>query len=105
MRVIISPNNSSRSRSPIRRCSYPNREAIAAAPAKAEALAREAAEAAKVAGEAKKAGAESAPREIASLTSSLRKLEGLKTRADAELARADKVLAAKTDETKTDDQD
>ena len=38
---------------------------------------------------------------MASLTASLRKLEGLKTRADAELANADKALAAaKTDEAK-----
>jgi hypothetical protein len=67
-------------------------------PAKAEALAREVAEAAETADEAKKAAA-SATRETASLTSSLRKLERLKTRADAELAYADKALAAaKTDE-------
>ena len=71
----------------------PNREAIAAAPARAEALAREAAEAARTAVEAKKAAA-TAPRETALLNSSLRKLEGLKTRADAELAYADKALAA-----------
>ena len=78
----------------------PNREAIAAAPAKAEALPREAAEAAKTADEAKKAAA-TAARETASLTASLRKLEGLKARADAELAYADKALvSAKTDEAK-----
>ncbi len=53
----------------------PNREAIAAAPAKAEALTREAAEAAQTADEAKKANA-TAARETASLTSSLRKLQG-----------------------------
>ena len=41
-------------------------------------------------------------RETASLTSMLRKLERLKTRADAELAYADKALAAaKTDEART----
>jgi hypothetical protein len=41
------------------------------------------------------------PRETASLTASLRKLEQLKARADAELASADKALAAaKTDEAK-----
>jgi hypothetical protein len=76
------------------------REAIAAAPARPRALAREAAEAAKTADEAKKAAA-TATRETASLTASLRKLEWLKTRADAELAYADKALAAaKTDEAK-----
>jgi hypothetical protein len=79
----------------------PGQEITAAAPAKAEALAREAAEAARIAGEAKKAAAK-APRETASLTASLRKLEGLRTRADAKLADADKVLAAaKTDEAKS----
>ena len=76
----------------------PNAEAIAAAPANAETLAREAAEAAKAADETKKAAA-TAARETAPLTASLRKLERLKTRADAELASADKALAAaKTDE-------
>ena len=63
-------------------------------------LAREAAEAAKKADEAKKAAA-TAAREAASLTASLRKLEWLKPRADAELAFADKALAAaKTDQAK-----
>ena len=100
MRVIIAPNDAEPVEFSHPALFVPNREAIAAAPAKAEALAREAAEAAKIAGEAKKAAAK-APREIASLTSSLRKLDGLKTRADAELARADKALAAaETDEAK-----
>src|SRR5471030_1335214 len=48
---------------------------------------------AKPADETKKAVA-TATRETALLTASLRKLEGLKTRADAELAHADKTLAA-----------
>src|SRR5664280_3898018 len=100
MRVIISPNDAEPVEFSHPALFVPNRETSAAAPAKAEALAREAAEAAKMADEAKKAAAK-APRETASLTSSLRKLEGLKTRADAELAHADKVLAAaKTDEAK-----
>jgi len=100
MRVIISPNDGEPVAFSHPALFVPNRETIAAAPAKAEALGREAAEAAKMADEAKKAAAK-APRATASLTSSLRKLEGLKTRADAELARADKVLAAaKTDEAK-----
>jgi hypothetical protein len=100
MRVIIAPNDAEPVAFSHPALFVPNRETIAAAPAKAEALAREAAEAAKMAGEAKKAAAK-APREIASLTSSLRKLEGLRARADAELARADKVLAAaETDEAK-----
>src|SRR5471032_2627050 len=100
MRVIISPNDAEPVEFSHPALFTPNRETIAAAPAKAEALAREAADAAKLADEAKKAAA-SATRETSSLTSSLRKLEGLKTRADAELAHADKVLAAaKTDEAK-----
>ena len=71
---------------------------LAAAPARANRLAREAAEAAKTADEAKKAAA-TAARKAASLTASLRKLESLKPRADAELAFADKALAAaKTDQ-------
>src|SRR5262249_61706493 len=78
----------------------PNAEAIAAAPVHAEALAREAVEATKAADEAKKAGARTA-RETAPLMASLRKLKLLKTRADAELAFADKALAAaKTDQAK-----
>src|SRR3984893_14735521 len=100
MRVIISPNDAA----PVE-FSHPalfvsNQEAIAAAPAKADTLAREAAEAARTADEAKKAAA-TAARETASLTASLRKLEWLKTRADAELAFADKALAAaKTEQAK-----
>ena len=55
---------------------------------------------AKTADEAKKAAA-TAAREAASLTTSLRKLEWLNARADAELAFADKALAAaKTDQAK-----
>jgi hypothetical protein len=100
MRVIISPNDAEPVEFSHPALFMPKAEAIAAAPAKAEALAREAVEAAKVADEAKKAAAK-APRETASLTSSLRKLEGLKVRAEAELATADKVLAAaRTDEAK-----
>ena len=78
----------------------PNAKAVAAAPARAETLAREAAEAAETADEAKRA-ATTAAREAASLTASLRKLEGLKSRADAELASAGKALAAaKTEQAK-----
>ena len=98
MRVIISPENAEPVEFSHPALLVPKAEAIAAAPARAEALAREAAEAARTADEAKKAAAK-APRETAALTAALRKLEGLKTRADAELANADKALAAaKTDE-------
>jgi hypothetical protein len=100
MRVIISPNDAAPVEFSHPALFLPNMEALAAAPARAETLAREAEEAAKTADEAKKAAA-TAAREAASLTASLRKLESLKTRADAELAFADKTLAAaKTDEAK-----
>jgi hypothetical protein len=100
MRVIISPNDAVPVEFSHPALLVPNAEAIAAAPARAETLAREAAEAAKAADEAKKTAA-TAARETASLTASLRKLEWLKTRADAELAFADKALAvAKTDQAK-----
>ena len=100
MRVIISPDNAEPVEFSHPALLVPKAEAIAAAPARAEALPREAAEAAKTADEAKKAAA-TATRETASLSASLRKLEGLKARAAAELAYADKVLvSAKTDEAK-----
>ncbi|HEX3342006.1 MAG TPA: L,D-transpeptidase family protein, partial [Pseudolabrys sp.] len=100
MRVIISPNDAAPVDFSHPALFVPNAEALAAAQARAEPLAREAAEAAKTADEAKKAAA-TAAREAASLTASLRKLEWLKPRADAELAFADKALAAaKTDQAK-----
>ena len=100
MRVIISPNDATPVEFSDLALFEPNAEAVAAAPARAETLAREAAEAIKTADEAKKTAA-TAARETASLTASLRKLEWLKTRADAELAFADKALAAaKTDQAK-----
>src|SRR6187401_2267009 len=98
MRVIISPDDAEPVEFSHPALLLPKAEAIAAAPARAEALPREAAEAAKAADEAKKAAATSA-RESTSQAASLRKLQGLKARDDAELASADKALAAaKTDE-------
>src|SRR5450755_1102650 len=100
MRVIISPNDAAPVEISHPALFTPNADAIAAAAARAGPLAREAAEATKVADEAKKAAARAA-RETASLTASLRRLKLLKTRADAELAFADKSLAAaKSDEAK-----
>jgi len=93
MRVIISPIDAEPVEFSHPALFVPKAEAIAAAPARAEALAREAAEAARTADEAKKAAA-TAARDTASLTASLRKLQSLKTRADAEFAFADKALAA-----------
>lgn len=100
MRVIISPNDAAPIdfSHPALSLFVPSAEVIAAAPAKAETLAREAAEAATTADQAKKAAATTA-RESAPLAASLRKLERLKSRADADLVSADKaVTAAKTDQ-------
>jgi L,D-transpeptidase catalytic domain len=101
MRVIISPGDAEPVEFSHPALFVPKAEALAAAPAKAEALPREAAEAARSADEAKKAAA-SAAREAASLPVSLRKLEQQKARADAEFAFADRSLAAaKTDQART----
>jgi L,D-transpeptidase catalytic domain len=100
MRVIISPNDAAPVEFSDAKLFAPKAEAVAAAPARAETLAREAAEAVKTADETKKAAA-TAARTTAALAASLRKLEQLKTRADAELVFADKALAAaKTDQAK-----
>ena len=100
MRVIISPNDAEPVEFSHPSLLVPNKEAIAAAPAKAQALPREAAEAARKADEAKRAVA-TLTKEAVSLKAALRKLEGLKKSADAELAAADKAIAgAKTDEAK-----
>jgi hypothetical protein len=98
MRVIISPNDAAPVEISHPALLAPKAEAVAAAPSRAETLAREAAEAVKTAADAKKAAA-TAARESASVSASLRKLEALKKSADAELASADKAIgAAKTDE-------
>ena len=100
MRVIIAPNDAAPVEFSHPALFVPNAEAIAAVPARAETLGREAAEAAMTADEAKKAAAIAA-RETSTLTASLRKLQSLKTRADAALAFADKTLTtAKTDQAK-----
>src|SRR5690242_13915515 len=98
MRVIISPNDAAPVDFSHPALFQPKADALAAAPARAEPLAREAEEAAKAADEAKKAVV-TAARETTSLNTSLRKLERLKKSADAELAYADKLLAgAKTEQ-------
>jgi hypothetical protein len=100
MRVIVSPNDAAPVEFSHAALLVPNAEALAAAPARAEPLARAAAEAVKAADEAKRA-ATTAARETATLTASLRKLELSRNRANAELAFADKALAAaKTDQAK-----
>jgi lipoprotein-anchoring transpeptidase ErfK/SrfK len=103
MRVIISPDDAAPVdfSHPALSLFVPNTEVIATAPAKAEMLSREAADAATTAAEAKKT-AVTAARESAPLAASLRKLERLKARADAELVSADKaVAAARTGQAKT----
>jgi hypothetical protein len=100
MRVIISPNDAAPVEFSHTALFVPNPKVVAASPARAETLAREAEEVAKMADEAKQAAAIAA-RETASRMASLRKLEWLKSRADAELAFVDKKFAAaKTDHAK-----
>src|SRR6476619_5247167 len=97
-RVIISPSDTEPVEFSHPALFVPKSEAIAAAPARAETLAREAEEATRLAQQTKNAAA-LAVKEAAPLTASLRKLESLKTRADTELAFAGKMLAAaKTDQ-------
>jgi lipoprotein-anchoring transpeptidase ErfK/SrfK len=100
MRVIISPVDAEPVDFSHPSLFQPNKDAIAAVPARAETLMREAEDAAKAAEEAKKAAA-SAAREAASLNVAQHKLQLQKTRADAEVAYAGKLLAAaKTDQAK-----
>jgi len=100
MRVIIAPNDAEPVAFSDPKLFVPNADALAAAPARAETLARAAAEAAKTADEAK-FGATAAAREAAAAPAAVRKLEALKTRTDAELVFAEKMLAAaKTDQDK-----
>ncbi len=100
MRVIISPDDATPVEFSNAALLVPNAEAVAAAPERAETLAREAAEAAKAADETKKS-ATTAAREAASAKVTLRKAEGQKSSADADLAYAEKAVAsAKTDEAK-----
>src|SRR5947199_6262298 len=73
MRVIISPDDAAPTEFSHPALFVPSAEKIAAAPARAETLAREAAEATKAADEAKK-GAAAGLREATALTASLRKL-------------------------------
>jgi L,D-transpeptidase catalytic domain len=93
MRVIIAPKDVEPVAFSDPALPQPNAAALAAAPVLADKLADEAADAAEAADEAKSAAAQAA-HEAAPLTASLRKLEKLQRRVDAELAFANKVLAA-----------
>jgi hypothetical protein len=100
-RVIISPNDAEPVEISDPALFVPKSEAVAAAPARAEALAREADEATKLAQQTKTAAA-LAMKEAGPRAATLRKLELAKTRADAALGAAEKaVAAAKTDKAKT----
>jgi hypothetical protein len=100
MRVIISPLDAEPVDFSHPSLFQPNKEALAAAPARVDAAAREAVDAARAAEEAKKASV-AATRDTASLSVAVRKLELTRTRANAEAAYADKLLAkAKTDQAK-----
>jgi hypothetical protein len=104
MRVIISPEDAEPVEFSHPALLVPNAEAVAAAPQRAETLARDAAEAAKAADETKKA-AKQAAREEASAKASLRKLERLKASADDDLADAEKAIAkARSGEAKAQEQ-
>jgi lipoprotein-anchoring transpeptidase ErfK/SrfK len=93
MRVIIAPNDAAPVDISHPVLFQPNADAIAAAPARAETLARDAEYPARADDEAKKAAMRAA-RETTSLNASLRKLKSLKSHADAELASAERALAA-----------
>jgi hypothetical protein len=104
MRVIISPDDASPAEFSHTALLVPNPEAVAAAPHRAETLAREAAEAANAVGETKKS-AKQAAREAASSKASLRKLQRLKSSADGDLADAEKALdKARSGEAKAQEQ-
>jgi lipoprotein-anchoring transpeptidase ErfK/SrfK len=99
-RVIISPNDAEPVELSHPTLFAPKSQAVAAAPARAEALAREADEATKLAQQTKNAAA-LAVKEAGPLAAVLRKLELAKTRADAALVVAEKArAAAKTDQAK-----
>jgi hypothetical protein len=98
MRVIISPLDAEPVDFSHPSLFVPKQSVIDAAPARAEALAREADAAIKAAAAAKAAVAP-AKKAVAAAPAAVRKVEFLKSRADAELAAADKAIAAaKTDE-------
>ena len=100
MRVIVSPNDAIPVAFSHAALLVPNADAVAAAPVRAETLAREAVEAAKAVEEAKKA-AKTAARDAAASKATLRNAEGQKSSAGADLASAEKALArAKSDEAK-----
>lgn len=100
MRVIVSPDDAAPVAFSHPSLLVPDAAVVAAAPQRAETLAREAAEAAKVAVETKKA-ARKAAREAKSSQAVLRKAKRRKASADENLADAEKALAnAKSEKAK-----
>jgi len=94
MRVIVAPEDTEPVAFSDPKLFVPNAQALAAAPARAETLAREAADAAAAADEAKQAATAAARAAAAVTPAALHKLELAKSRADAELALTDKMIAA-----------
>ena len=110
MRVIISPGDTEPVAFSHPSLFVPKQDAIDAVPARAEALGRVADDATQAADAAKTAAA-TAKRAAAAAPAAVRNLDYLKKRADAELAYAEKILAAanadprKTDQAKATAQD
>ncbi len=103
MRVIIAPDDAEPVAFSDPALFVPKQDAIDAIPERAQALAQDADDAARAAATAKAAVAP-AKRAAAAAPAAVRNLTSLKARADAELARADKALAAATADPKmTDD--
>ena len=94
MRVIVSPDDAEPVAISDPRLFVPSADALAAAPARADTLAAEAADAAKAADDAKSAATTAARAAAAVTPAALQKLQALKSRADAELANIDKMIAA-----------
>jgi hypothetical protein len=103
MRVIVSPTDSEPVAFSDPALFVPKQDAIDAAPALAAAAARDADDAAKAAAAAKAAVAP-AKRAAAAAPAAVRNLTSLKARADAELAHAEKALAAANANPKMTDQ-
>jgi len=100
MRVIISPEDAEPIAFSHAALLTPNADAVAAAPERAETLARDAADAAKAVDETKKA-AKLTAREASSAQALQRKLERQKSGADSDLADAETAItSAKNDEAK-----
>ncbi|HTH35713.1 MAG TPA: L,D-transpeptidase family protein, partial [Xanthobacteraceae bacterium] len=104
MRVIVSPDDAEPVAISDPRLFVPSADALAAAPARADKLAAEAADAAKAADDAKSAATTAARAAAAVTPAALQKLQALKSRADAELANIDKMIAASSTAPRNDEE-